>query len=582
MTKADLNKQLEELLEKEMNNETAISAKDILANYQTLAAADHKTQLEEHLEKGGKKEEFSPKRDDEDEHFDELWAKFSQKKKTWEKELADVQQENYKHKLNIIDEIKDLTENEENVKRAFERMRELEEKWKELGSVPSQKFRELQNKYSRMRDEFFYNMRIYKELLEHDLKRNLQKKEELAEKMESLKEKKNIKEVDTLLKTYLKEWDEIGPTFREEWEKVRDRFRSAQHELFDKIKQHYQQVKDQHLENLERKKKLVDQLEKINEEEIETQKRWRKLTEKVKDLQKEWKTIGFAPKEENREVWERFQKAGDDFFEAKREYFANLKVEQDKNKSLKEEMIKEAQALEDSEDWKETKEKLIKLQKRWQKVGNAHQRDEQRLWKTFRSSCNKFFDRKKDYFANKDQREAENLEKKKAIIEKIEKFEPAGDYKKDLESLEDLTHEFNEVGFIPINQKSLIANAYRKAVREQYKKLGLDEEETKERLYKNKLEDLSHSSNSDRVLEREERKIRENISKLKSTLNRYETNISFVESSKGGESLLKDVKDKIESTRKQLENEEKKLDMLYRTQEDDEEDESVSEEETEN
>jgi hypothetical protein len=577
MTKADLNKQLEELLEKEMNNETAISAKDILANYQTLAAADHKAQLEKHLEEGGKKEEFSPKRDTDDEHFDELWAKFSQKKKTWEKELENVQQDNYKNKLNIIDEIRDLTENEENVKRAFERMRELEEKWKEIGSVPSQKFRELQNKYSRMRDEFFYNMRIYKELLEHDLKRNLQKKEELAEKMESLKEKKNIKEVDTLLKTYLKEWDEIGPTFREEWEKVRDRFRSAQHELFDKIKQHYQQLKDQHLENLERKKKLADQLEKINEEEIETQKRWRKLTDKVKNIQKEWKTIGFAPKEENQEVWERFQKAGDDFFEAKREYFANLQVEQDKNKELKEEMIKEAQALEDSEDWKETKDKLIKLQKRWQKVGNAHQRDEQRLWKTFRASCNKFFDRKKDYFANKDQREAENLEKKKAVIEKIEKFEPSGDNNQDLQSLETMTHEFNEIGFIPMSQKSHIANAYKKALKNQYAKLGLDEKETKEKLYKNKLKNIRYSNKSDRFLEREEQKIRENIGRLKSTLNRYETNISFVESSKGGESLLKDVKAKIVSTRKQLQIEEKKLDMLYRAQDEEE----ISEEEKE-
>lgn len=564
MTKAEINEKLKALLEEEMNNHVLKEARDLRDQYQVAAATDRKEQLEKFTADGGEKEDFALKRDEDDEAFDELWLKLGQKEKVWREREAKNQEENLVKKTAILDRIKDITENEENIKNAFAAVKELENEWKETGSVPAPKFNEMQAEFSKVRDAFYYNMRIYKELFEHDLKRNLQHKEELAEKMEALIKNESIKETETLVKTYLKEWDEIGPTFKEEWEKVRDRFRGAQREVFDRIKEHYKQVRHRHMENLERKEKLCEKAEAVLEEDIKTTKRWNILTDEFKSLQKEWKSIGFAPKEKNEEIWQRFKKAGDQFFDRKSDFFKAVRAKQNEVRDIKKEYVRQAEELKDSEEWKEAAEKLKNLQRKWKNAGAASQRDEQKLWRKFRAACDHFFKRKKEFLAGKDDREAANLKKKNEIVEQINAFEAGDDKDADFEKVQKLVNEFNEIGFVPIKEKGDLMNRFRKATEKAYRQLGLSKEETRKLQFKNKLQDIQQGGNT-QAFEREEQNLRDKIKELQATVTQYENNMEFFNISKGAESLKKEVEDKINRSKEELELNKEKLKMLRKT-----------------
>ena len=564
MTKQEINTKLKELFDAEMSAEVNNEAKELLANYQSVLAADHKEQLEKYLAEGGQKEDFAPRKDEEDATFSDLWTKYTQKKTSWEKEKAEVEKRNLDKKKTIIEQIESLA-GEENIKQAMTRMKELEEEWKEIGHVASAQYRDLQQNYSRVRDEFFYNMRIYRELLEHDLKRNLQLKEDLAEKMEALLQKDKIKEVEDLIRSLSVEWDEVGPTFHDKWEAVRDRFKNAQRTAYDKLKEHYQGVKEQLQDNLEKKEALCKRLEELHEQEITTEKRWRKLTDEVIAIQKEWKTIGYVPRKENEAIWTRFKTAGDAFFNRKSDFYAELKNEQDQHKDAKKKLVDEAEVLKESEDWKTTSNKLIKLQKRWKQIGPAHQRDEQRLWKQFRAACNYFFEKKKEFYSTKDERQINNLDAKKAIVKQISELQVGDDANAAIKELDQLVNDFAAVGFVPIEDKNKINNEFKNTLAKKYQEVGLDDEATEKLMYLARVKELGDSNagaTDSKAIEREEKQLKDKIAKLKHTIIQYENNLGFFANSKGANKLKEEVEQKIEESKSQIEELKGKLRLL--------------------
>ena len=563
MSKQEINTKLEELLSQPMDAQRAAEGKDILASYQTILVHDHKEQLEKYIADGGVKEDFSPRQDELDHAFSEVWTKFTQSKTSWEKAKAESEKQNLARKNEIIKEIEELV-NEENIKQAMARIKELEEEWKNVGNVANATYQELQQNYSRARDAFFYNMRIYRELLEHDLKRNLQLKEDLAEKMHETLKIDKIKELEMITRSLSAEWDEVGPTFHDKWEGVRDKFKDAQRKAFEKIKEHYQGVRAQLQDNLDKKAELCKRIEDMVEQEVQSEKRWRKLTDEVIAIQKEWKTIGFVPRQDNDMIWQRFKTAGDKFFDQKKAFYASLKSEQDKFRDAKKALVEKAEELKSSEDWKETTETLIRLQREWKKIGTAHQRDEQRLWKQFRAACNHFFEAKKGFFDTKDERQDQNLKDKEAILNELENLSTDGDDNETIKKIDQLVNRFAAVGFVPIEAKNKINSAFKNALNKRYKEIGLGAEDVKKLMYLAKIKDMGDAKGKtdDRAVQREERGLRERISKLKATIVQYENNLGFFANSKGANKLKEEVEQKIEQAKQQVEELKEQLQLL--------------------
>lgn len=563
MTKTEINDRLKEIIEIPFSLEIQREGNNLLTAYQSAAALEHKEQLEKYIEEGGQKEDFVLRRGDLDLDFDKLWAKYQQNQKAWLKQKEDEESRNKTAKEDLIKQIEALVD-EENIKLAIERIREIEQKWKEIGSVPQEIYRDIQQSYSRVRDEFYYNLRIHKELLEHDLKRNLQLKEELAEKAESLNLNLSVKELEDLIRAYSAEWDEIGPTFHDKWEAVRDRFRAAQKKVYEKIRDHYKSVKEKLNENLERKIAICEKIEEINQFEITTDKRWKKLSEEVIQLQKDWKSAGLVPRKENDAVWERFKIAADGFFERRNAFYNAYKQEQDKHKETKKKLIEEAELLKDSNDWKEASNRLIVLQKEWKQVGPANQRDEQRLWKQFRSACNAFFERKQTYFDTKDERFAGNYEAKKKIIADLEALALVGNSNQDISAIDALVDAFAEIGFVPAKNKAEITTNFRNALINKYKEMELDQDSVQKLLYFAKIKDIASSEDAKDELSKEQRAIYDKIKILEATVIQYSNNLGFFSDSKGSEKLKKEVEGKIKQNEVQIDMWKDRLQLIKR------------------
>ena len=235
---------------------------------------------------------------DEDSRFDELTSIYMEKRKAYDRAKSIELENNYKEKLALTEEMQALIKDEENIGRAYSRFNAIKQKWNEIGPARPDKRRELQSDYSRLIEQFYYNIKIYRELQNNDLKKNQELKMEIIEKIKLLKEEKAINQLDFLIHQYLDEWDEIGPTFKEEWEKIREQFKESVNEVFERIREHRKSVKDDHDANYAKKKEIVERAKATAQVDFGEMKVVQQATKDLINLQKEWKKIGYAGRKE--------------------------------------------------------------------------------------------------------------------------------------------------------------------------------------------------------------------------------------------------------------------------------------------
>jgi hypothetical protein len=310
---------------------------------------------------------------------------------------------------------------------------------------------------------------------------------------------------------------------------------------------------------------LVAALKEINERERDSEKKWNKATQKVIELQKEWKTIGFAGKQENERIWNDFREQGDIFFGAKSKYFLSLKEVHDKRKEAKQRIIEKTSAIMEAADFHKNTRDIVQLQNDWKKVGTTHHRDEQRLWKRFRELCNAYFEKKKEHFKKLEGEQDNNLNLKEEVIEQLRNFKPTEDPSADKTTIDGLAAKFNEIGFVPIKSKQKISQDFHNALRNAYKTLGLTKKKTEEALFELKVEEIKNTQEPTEALRKELAAINEKIKSINHTILQYENNMGFFGHGKGAQALKAEVEKKLNREREIKENLEKKTRILKST-----------------
>ncbi|MCB0809054.1 MAG: DUF349 domain-containing protein, partial [Flavobacteriales bacterium] len=359
--------------------------------------------------------------DEDDKRFKLLLDTFHQRVNDVRRKRAQEEADNLAAKRAVMDEMKRLIAEEENIGSAFQRFKELQEQWKTIGNVPARDYRDLQSDYSHLLDDFFYNIRIYKELREHDLRKNTALKQALASDMESLAQEDNIKELEGKVREYQEKWHQVGPVSQDEWEALRDRFWNATRIVYDKVHEHYRARRAEHEANLAAKQGLVEKVRTLMDGlEAAGAKEWRALTDQVLELQGAWKQIGFATKKENEKVWREFREACNAFFAAKKSFFDELKDQYREVREKKQALLEEAEQLKDSTAWRQTADRLKALQAAWKEAGSAGPRDEHKLWSKFREACDGFFQARKAHFKEQDAAQAEHVKARNELIAEIE------------------------------------------------------------------------------------------------------------------------------------------------------------------
>ena len=402
--------------------------------------------------------------------------------------------------------------------------------------------------------ETFYDyININKELRDLDLKKNFEIKTELCEKAEKLTEEKSVVTAFKTLQKFHNQWREIGPVPNDQKDALWERFKEATRIINKRHQDYFKNLKAEQKNNLERKKELCQHAEEIAAKELENHKDWTEQTAAIIELQKVWRTIGFAPKKDNNKIYARFRNACDQFFGNKREFYAQNKELQDQNLTKKLELCEMAESLQESTDWKKTTKDLINLQKEWKEVGPVSRKQSDKVWKRFRAACDHFFNRKSEYYSNIEQEFDSNLKKKQEIIEKVKNYKFTSDVNENYEALKNFQEEFSEIGFVPYKLKDKIQNDFREEFNKQFDKLKVDDQERNLLKFQNRLENLQHKPKSSNKIKHERDKFFNKIKKLESNISLWENNIGFFSAdSKEAQKMLDDYKDQIESDRKEI------------------------------
>ncbi len=495
--------------------------------------------------------------------FYNVYGEFREKRNTAQRERKETEEANLRRKRSLIDRLKVVIEKEENIGAALTAYKEIHEQWKEVGDIPRDKRQDMQSEYSRLLETFFYHIKIYRELREHDLHRNQQLKLDVIKRIQALAAVENIKDVEQSIKALQNEWDETGPIGNEEWENIKNLYWDAVRAAYTRIQGFYDEKRTEIAENLEKKKSIAQRAAELVEQvKAEVPKDWKEVTDLLIGLQNEWKTIGFGPRKENEEIWKEFRASCDAFFETKKSFFDTIRSQFDGVAEKKQALIQKLEAIKTSTEWKATSEKIVSLQKEWKTLGNAGHKFEQKLWKEFRAACDHFFNAKQAHFSEQDQALAGNLTAKNELIEKIKTTVLPEDKKEALALLRDFAAAFNAIGFVPMKEKDNVFQAYREALNGHYEKLKLEGAEQDRMMFQAKMDTMKASPNADKALAREKSDLNEKMNQLKSDILQYENNLGFFAKSKGADALRKEVENKIAAAHRKIEDIKNKIKLL--------------------
>lgn len=504
-----------------------------------------------------------------DEKFNELYTAFKERLTAYKAEKEREKAEKLKQKTAIVDDLKGFVANiGDNIAAAFDKFNALQEKWTEIGDKGlrnEDKYKDVKMEYSHQCDLFFHNINMMKDMREEDLQRNLVAKNEILEKLKALIPLENIRTMEAELKKLQKAFNEIGQVPYDVKDKIYQEFREIGDAVYAKVQEFYDARREVQRENLKQKIALCEEVHQIAQESLNLTKphEWQAITKQVLDLQKKWKAVGYS--EENEKVWDVFRNACDAFFARKKEFFSDLDKGREKNKVAKLALIEKAEAEQHSTDWRNTTDFFIKLQKEWKQIGSAPRSEENKLWERFRAACDVFFDAKNAHFATAEEKEAENLAAKKALVERIKGYELEEDIEKNFEALKAFSKEFSEIGYVPIKDKDTIYAEYKEALDARYSELKMDRSEKNKLRLEGEMEALLESQDADREISNERRKIRNRMDELQAEIAQYENNLGFFKSNAKKNKpnpFVKQVEDKLKTLRAEMNEQRTRLKML--------------------
>jgi hypothetical protein len=521
-----------------------------------------------------KKNDFSENADSEknesnDEHlidpiekaFEKYLDKYKDKKTEYIRFTENQKEENYKQKLAIIEELKDLTKEEEDLNLTFQKFHDIQSRWKETAQVPQNHVKDLWDTWHYNVEKFYDYVKINKELRDLDLKRNLEAKNDLVRKAEMLLEHPSVVDAFIQLQQYHDAWREIGPVPRDQREEVWERFKDASYKLNKKHQAYFDQLKHERQQNMQMKIDLCERVEKLNQKDIKTMKEWQKASDELTNILEEWKSIGFVPKKENSEIYARLKKSRDEFFNKRRVYYKIQKHEATVNFRLKKELCEKAKELKFSENWKETTNLLIELQKQWKQVGSIPHKYSNSLWNEFREACDTFFNRKAEYFSKKgNDQYSNNLKEKEALIAELENFAPEGNNAAIIETLKQFRQRWNDIGFVPIKEKDKIQKQFFSLLDDKYKQLKVSDAQRKVLWMKDKIDTSANKSN--KIMKSKREKLFNRIMQLENEVTLLENNIGFFASSKNADTMIADFRKKISKTKEEIRKMEEEIKLI--------------------
>ena len=504
------------------------------------------------IENGGAAENFVPQTDCVEEEFKNIMSVIKEKRSALTAELEKQKEMNLQVKLSIIEELKELVESPDDANKSYTEFKKLQQQWNEVKLVPQAKVNELWKNYQLYVEKFYDLLKLNNEFREYDFKKNLEIKTHLCEAAEKLADEADVVSAFHQLQKLHQEFRDTGPVAKELRDEIWARFKAASTTVNRRHQQHFEALKEVEQHNLDQKTVICEIIEAIDYKELTNFASWESKTQEVIALQNKWKTIGFAPQKMNVKIFERFRKACDEFFRKKGEFFKSLKEGMNENLEKKRALCEKAEALKDSTDWKATADELTKLQKEWKTIGPVAKKYSDAVWKRFISACDYFFEQKNKATSSQRSVEQENLEQKKAIIEKLNAIDDQMDTEEATQLVRDLMKEWNGIGHVPFKEKDRIYKQYHSQVDKLFERFNISASNKKLSNFKSTISSIQEGS--PQALYREREKLVRAFDNMKNELQTYENNLGFLTtSSKKENSLLTEINRKVEKLKADIE-----------------------------
>lgn len=482
--------------------------------------------------------------------FKGVYANYKKERAEYNRQQDAQREDNFAKKQAVIEDLKNLVEKQEDVNSTFPAFRELQNRWREIGPVPATKFRDLNDTYQFYVEKFYDMVKINRDLRDLDFKKNLEAKEAFCKAAEKLSENENVVEAFRELQKLHEQWKEFGPVAKEFRDSIWDRFKAATAVINKKYQAYFEGQKEKQQENLAEKTKLCEQVEAIAGKEVKSSNEWNTLSTEIEEIQKIWRTIGFATRKENQKIYDRFRAACDKFFTRKREYYSQFKDSMNENMEKKLSLIEQAEALKDSKEWKKTTEALIALQKQWKEIGAVPRKKSEQLWKRFRAACDEFFN-ERDKNAKPENDFYGNLKAKKALVEEINEYALSGDAAADREAARAFADRWQGIGFVPFKEKDAIQASYTEAMKAKFPDFS-------PRGPRQGGGNAGRGGGSRKPLSEKDRLVQQ-YNKLQQDIDTYENNIGFFSTSKNSAPLIQKMQERIDAAKQELKDLEAKI-----------------------
>ncbi len=551
--KQEIIEKLKELIEQPVE-EIKETVEELKQSFYKIKKAEVDELRKLFIEEGGAEEDFVTPADEKEEELKTLLNSYKEKKAALMAEQQRIREENLTLKLQIIEDIKALCEKADEVGKRYPDFQQLQQRFKEITAVPQQHVSDLWKNYQVQVENYYELLKINKELRDYDFKKNFENKLHLCETAEKLTEEQDVISAFHQLQKLHEEWREIGPVAKEHREELWNRFKEASGVVNKKHQKHFDDLREKEQANENEKVALCEWVEAIDLKELNSFNKWEDKTKELLEIQEKWKQIGFAPKKINGELFDRFRKACNDFFDVKSNFFKAVKDEMNSNLEKKRILCEKAEELKESSDWKKASDQLVELQKEWKKTGPVSKKHSDAIWKRFIGACDYFFERKNKEFASGKEIEQNNLTQKREIIAKLEAIDETIDATEAAKTVRGLMDEFNALGHVPFKEKDKVYNAYHAVIDKHFARLNMQESRNRLQNFKSSISSMGDSGNAQNKLYREREKLMRTYEGIKNELKNYENNIGFLTtSSKSGGGLVKELNKKIQKLKDDME-----------------------------
>jgi len=515
------------------------------------------------VEAGNDPRDFVAPADTTKQSIQQIITAFKKRREDERKRAEEEKLHNLKQKQLILDKIKALVDSEEN-DQSLNALREYMRQWKEVRQIPKEYQDELYAAYKFQVDKFYNQLSVFNELKELDKDKNLELKIDLIKRAEQLKDEPNIRKALLQLNKYHDDWKNTGPVRAEISEDIWKRFKAASDIVIDAKKAEQATIDAERQQNLDKKIVLIERAE-TSIAVVPTQpKEWAKIGKELDELMAEWKKIGPVPTDKNEEIWTKFKAIRNQYYGERKHFFKDLNSSKKDNLTKKEALCEKAESLKDSNEFMKTSDALAKLQDEWKTVGPVPEDQNDLVWKRFRTAFDHFYARKNEWFKQRKQEESGAIVKKKEVILGLEalKSNETIDHQTLFNELKVWQKQWNDAGFISGKSYQQMNKTYQALADEIFNRYRSASNNQRNSNQKEHFSNLATSTDGQKRLQLEERKIKEKITKFKDEIATMENNKSFFKHSKNAGAFVKQFDDNIAKATEQIAKAEQELKLL--------------------